>query len=132
MAAAAGNVAVYDVRPGEVNHVQKLRGRVLLPNLAQRLYYRMAMYCLRVFVGYRNHSGRCGVRENSSWRTEHELQFIKHLGCNMWSKESGSVRSKTRRQLLQRYLRASNFRDNWEGISRVQVVGFAEQCLEQT
>jgi hypothetical protein len=72
------------------------------------------------------------VRDNSSWRTEHELQFLKHLGCNKWARESDSVRSKTRRQMLQRYLRASNFRDNWEGISRVQVVGFAEQCLEQS
>jgi hypothetical protein len=72
------------------------------------------------------------VRENSSWRTEHELQFIKHLGCNKWAQESGSVRSKTRRQLLQRYLKASSFRDDWTGISRVQVVGFAERCLEQT
>ena len=89
------------------------------------------MYRLRVLVGYRNYSGRCGVRDNSSWRTEHELNFIRHLGRNKWSKECGVVRSKTRRQLLQRYLRASSFRDNWEGISRAQVVGFAEQCLEQ-
>jgi hypothetical protein len=70
------------------------------------------------------------MRENSSWRTNDEIAFIKGLGNGKWSKESNAVQTKTRRQLLQRYLKATNFRDNWDGISRVQVVGFAEQCLE--
>ena len=73
-------------------------------------------------------NGRWNVNDHSSWTTENELQFVKHLGT--WATESKSVRTKTRRKLLELYLKATNFRDNWGGISRVQVVGYAEQCLE--
>ena len=73
-------------------------------------------------------NGRLNVNDHSSWTTENELQFVKHLGT--WATESKSVRTKTRRKLLELYLKATNFRDNWGGISRVQVVGYAEQCLE--
>ena len=70
------------------------------------------------------------MRENTSWNTSHEVEFLKHLGNGKWS-DSGFVRSRGRKEMLKRYLRATQFRDDWGAISRVQAVGYAETLLEQ-
>ena len=63
----------------------------------------------------------------TGWRTEHEVAFLKGLG--KWS-ESRAVSMRGRKEMLKRYLHATQWRDDWDGISRPQVVGYAEQCLD--
>ena len=60
---------------------------------------------------------------NEPWGTEKELFFISRLG------QFSPKQSVSRKVLLQRYLKATKLRADWDGMARSKVTNAARQAL---
>ena len=60
---------------------------------------------------------------NEPWNTEKELSFIQKLG------QFSQKKTVSRKVLLQRYLKATKLRADWDGMDRIKVTNAARQAL---
>jgi hypothetical protein len=58
--------------------------------------------------------------------TKNEIEFLKGLGTGAWDKDN---RKKDRQLLLDKYIRAANFRAKWGDVDKLKAIEFAKSEL---
>jgi len=64
-----------------------------------------------------------------SWKTKHEIEFLKNLGSNNSHSDHRRRSELSRKELLERYIEAANLRADWGKINKKVALMMAHKFL---